>query len=109
MKKIYIKERKRHKTDFQFFMHDFVDVCREAGFEEKKDLFPSYSWHIRAILRDILIFIYRLIHSNLPFILRRKKSLVITSNGVMESLRLFLCYGMFGLQLGKECIIVLNC
>ena len=57
MKKIYIKERKRHKTDFQFFMHDFVDVCREAGFEEKKDLFPSYSWHIRAILRDILIFI----------------------------------------------------
>lgn len=95
MKKIYIKERKRHKTDFQFFMHDFVDVCLEAGFEEKKDLFPSYSWHIRAILRDILIFIYRLIHRNLPFILRRKEALVITANGVTLLDNAFPYYGKF--------------
>ena len=41
MKKIYIKDRKRKKYEFQFFMHDFVDACREVGFEKKTELFPS--------------------------------------------------------------------
>ena len=58
MKKIYIKDRKRKKYEFQFFMHDFVDACSEVGFEKKTDLFPSYSWHIRAVLKIILFFLY---------------------------------------------------
>ncbi len=54
MKKIFIKNRIRQKKEFQFFMHQFVETCIKYGFESKKDLFPSYRFHIRALLRFFL-------------------------------------------------------
>ena len=95
MKKIYIKDRKRKKYEFQFFMHDFVDACSEVGFEKKTDLFPSYSWHIRAVLKIILFFLYRLVHCSLPHAFKRKEALIVTANGVTLLDNAFPYYGKY--------------
>lgn len=36
---IYIKNKKRRKEEFQFFMHDFIDSCIENGVTLKADIF----------------------------------------------------------------------
>lgn len=79
--KIYIKNRKRRKEEFQFFMHDFVDACKNNGFKSKPDYFPYYTLHIRAVLRDLAFVLYRFIHNLFPSIFNFKKAIVITANG----------------------------
>ena len=58
--KVYVKNRKRRKEEFQFFMHDFVDCCIENGIESVRDILPFYKFHIRAILRFVLLLLYKL-------------------------------------------------
>lgn len=79
---IYIKLKKRRKEEFQFFMHDFIDACCKAGIKSKPDLFPSYRWHIRALLRDIWIMLYCCVHFLFKFKpLKRKDNLIVAANG----------------------------
>lgn len=92
---VYIKNRVRRKEEFQFFMHDFVDACKMAGIKTKKDLFPSYRWHVRALLREAALLIYRFVHSFLPLLLNRKEALIVTANGVSIEDCSFPYYGSF--------------
>lgn len=77
-KQVYIKARKRRSDEFQFFMHNFVDKCIEAGFQSKPDLFASYKWHLRAVCRRLMFFVYRLLK---PLRTPRRKTLIVTANG----------------------------
>lgn len=97
MKTIYIKDKVRRKEEFQFFMHDFIDSCKVAGFSSKSDLFPSYKWHIRAVCREIWLEVYLLIHRFLPFLIQRKKALMVCANGVNIKDNLFPYY--FGYEI----------
>ena len=78
---IYIKDRKRRKEEFQFFMHDFVDACKKNGFKSKPDLIPDYRWHYRALLRDVFFCFYSFIHHAFPSFIKRKRALLIAANG----------------------------
>ena len=80
--KIYIKSKTRRKEEFQFFMHDFVEACVKNGFKPRKDLFPSYKFHIRALCRNILWELYKFLNRYCSWSIRRKKALIITANGV---------------------------
>lgn len=81
-KEIFIKIRKRRKAEFQFFMHDFIDECLNCGFTPLKDFLPSYRWHIRALVRDVLLLLYKFVHHYFPqLIFRNKGNLIITANG----------------------------
>lgn len=79
-KKTYIKRKTRRKEEFQFFMHDFVDACCEAGMESKPDIFPSYRWHIRGAVRNFVLWLYRKIHTYCPGLIRRRQALLIASD-----------------------------
>lgn len=92
---VYIKNRVRRKEEFQFFMHDFVDACKLAGIKSKKDLFPSYRWHVRAVLREILLLIYQFVHSFFPMLLNRKEALLVAANGMSIKDNSFPYYGSF--------------
>lgn len=93
--RVYIKNRKRRKDEFQFFMHDFVDACKNAGFSVKSDFFPSYKWHARAFLRELFFYFYICIRRILPFSLRRDKALMITANGMTVKDIAFPYYGFY--------------
>lgn len=94
----YIKTRKRRNDEFQFFMHDFIDECIKYGFKPLKDFLPYYRIHIRAICRDILLYIYKFIHSFFPFLITRKKgNLLITANGVSIKDSLFPYYSGYNI------------
>lgn len=78
----YIKLKKRRKEEFQFFMHDFIDACVDSGFIPLKDVLPSYRWHYRSLLRELLLLIYAFIHKHMPFLISRKRgNLLIAANG----------------------------
>lgn len=79
--KVYIKNRKRRKDEFQFFMHDFVDECKRAGFESVCDFFPSYKFHIRPLLRRCELLLYRWVKKWRPKLIKRKRAVIITANG----------------------------
>ena len=80
--KIVIKNRKRRKDEFQFFMHDFVDECKRNGIKAAPDLFPSYKFHIRSLLRRCLLFAYTFLSKVYPRFSIKKKSLIVTANGI---------------------------
>ena len=92
---LYIKDRVRRKEEFQFFMHDFIDACKEAGINSKKDILPSYRWYIRAIFRNITLLIYRFVHSYFPGLLKRTDALIVTANGVTLLDSAFPYYGTY--------------
>ncbi|MCQ2246333.1 MAG: hypothetical protein MJZ69_06035 [Bacteroidaceae bacterium] len=78
--KIYIKNRLRRKDEFQFFKHQFVEECVRAGFEAKADFMPSHKYHIRALLRSLLLIfdgLLRILHIRVS----PKKAIIITSAG----------------------------
>lgn len=91
--RVFVKFRRRRKGEFQFFMHDFVDVCLDSGIQAKPDFFPSYRWHIRALLREIALWSYKLFHRFLPGLLKRKSALIVTANGVSLPDNVFPYYG----------------
>lgn len=82
MNKLFIKQKQRRKDEFQFFMHDFIDACIEFGIQTKPDIFPSYKWHIRSLIKRCWLFTYRILHG-LRFVskIRRKKKLIVAANG----------------------------
>lgn len=91
---LFIKLRKRRKDEFQFFMHDFIDECVKNGLTPLKDILPSYQWHIRAIIRNLLLVFYKLIHQHFPQLISRNKgNLIITGNGstIEDSLFPYFC------------------
>ena len=79
--KVYIKNRKRRKDEFQFFMHDFVDECKSVGFESVCDFFPSYKFHIRSLLKRGELLLYQLVKRWCPKLIKRKLAVIITANG----------------------------
>ena len=95
MKKLYIKDRTRRKELFQFFMHDFIDACKDAGIGDVKEILPSYRFHIRAIIRDLLLFTYKIAHSLCPRLFRRREALIVTANGVTLLDSVFPYYGSY--------------
>lgn len=78
--KIYVKNRIRRKDEFQFFMHQFVEECVKQGFVPKSDILPTYRFYLRSVLRRILVFLYRCVHS--AGLVRQKDALLVTGNGV---------------------------
>lgn len=78
--KLYIKFRKRQSTEFQFHMHDFVDDCIKAGICPKRDLFPSYKFHVRSLFKRIAILLYR-IQKKIGLLPKKKSKLLITATG----------------------------
>lgn len=89
---IYIKDKARRKEEFQFFMHDFIDACKEYGIKSKADFFPSYRFHLRAIVRDLWLLLYSFIHKYMPFLIHRKNKLIVAANGVNIKDNLFPYY-----------------
>lgn len=81
MKKVYIRDKRRLASQFQFFMQDFVDACKTFGMPTQPDIFPWYKFHVRAVLKHILLQIYTLLHSICHFHFKRKDALIITANG----------------------------
>lgn len=79
--KVYIKDKKRRQGDFQFFMHDFIDICIKEGLCAKADIFPSYKWHIRAAVREILWRLKILINKLVNNTGSNKDGIIITANG----------------------------
>lgn len=43
MKRVYIRDKKRLASEFQFFMHDFVDACKAFGIPRRADIFLGIS------------------------------------------------------------------
>ena len=75
-------------------MHDFIDECVKNGLTPLKDILPSYQWHIRAIIRNLLLVFYKLIHQHFPQLISRNKgNLIITGNGstIEDSLFPYFC------------------
>lgn len=79
--KIYIKNRTRRAEEFQFFMQDFVDACKAAGMPSKLDILPSYKFHIRAVLRKLLYFLFKVVAKFQRQVARHDKAILITSGG----------------------------
>lgn len=77
--KLYIKDKKRRKEEFQFFMHDFVDCCKDNGFEAIPDIFPSYKYHVRSLIRRMELGGYECLHRISE---KKKKALIVTANGM---------------------------
>ena len=93
-KKIYIKDKKQVYGEFQFFMHDFVRICKESGFCPKPDVCPSYRYHIRSLLRRLSYGLYLLTHP----ILRRfpkNSALLIAADGSSMIDKAFPYYGRY--------------
>ncbi len=78
--RVYIKYRKRRKEEFQFFMHDFVDYCREADFRLLPDYMPSYRYHVRSLIRRVELEIYKIV-KKCALLSPPKKAVIITANG----------------------------
>ncbi|MCI6160838.1 MAG: hypothetical protein MR681_05840 [Prevotella sp.] len=95
--KVYIKDRKRRKEEFQFFMHDFVDACKQNGLKSKPDILPNYKFHFRAVMKHVLYYGYLFIHKYIPilFLLKRKYALIIAANGNTIKDIVFPYYGLY--------------
>lgn len=79
--RIYVKNRIRQKQEYQFFRHQFVESCIRNGFLFKPDYIPTYRYYFRAICRIVLIYVYKFIHKYIPFLIRRKKAIIISATG----------------------------
>ena len=95
MKHIYIKHKVRRKNEFQFFMHDFIEACQLYGYKIKKDICPYYTFHVRAVLKRIILALYGFIHDKFPVFIKRKEALMIAANGVTIRDIAFPYYGSY--------------
>ncbi len=68
--KVYIKNRKRQKSEFQFYMHQFVESAIKQNIEFKSDYKIN---KITKLLTKIII--------KLPCLHFKKKAIIITSQG----------------------------
>lgn len=93
--RVHIKDKVRRKSEFQYFMHDFIDACKLFGFKSKKDFCPYYTFHVRAVLKKILLAVYGFIHDKLPVFIKRKEALMIAANGVTIRDIAFPYYGSY--------------
>lgn len=81
MMKIFVKNRIRQKQEYQFFRHQFVESCIRNGFSFRPDYIPTYRFYFRAICRRFLFTIYKFVNEYLPFLIRRKKAIIISATG----------------------------
>ena len=94
MKKIFIKDKDKVAGEFQFFMHDFIAICKREGFQSKPDICPSYKYHIRSLLRRLNFGTYRLL-DYFPGIFKRKSALLIAADGSSLVDKSFPYYGRY--------------
>jgi len=76
-KKIYIKQKKRLPTQYQFFIHQFSEACQRNGFDSKPDIIPSYKFFVRSVCRRTLLCLYKIAHKCFPNLLKRKKKAIL--------------------------------
>jgi len=93
--RVSIKNKVRRKSEFQYFMHDFTDACKLFGIKSKKDFCPYYTFHVRAVLKRIILALYGFIHYNFPVFIKRKEALMIAANGVTIRDIAFPYYGSY--------------
>lgn len=73
---IYIKDRERRKGQFQFYMHQFVDACKEAGIPWRKEIVVTDFLKIGGIYRRLAYALYK-IRNKQSF----DKAIIVTSRG----------------------------
>ena len=93
--RVSIKNKVRRKSEFQYFMHDFTDACKLFGIKSKKDFCPYYTFHVRAVLKKILLAVYGFIRDKFPVFIKRKEALMIAANGVTIRDIAFPYYGSY--------------
>ncbi|WP_288735333.1 glycosyltransferase [uncultured Phocaeicola sp.] len=78
--KVYIKNRKRRKEDYMCFMQSFVEAAISCGIKTKKQYyFPNKKIENKIIhCADTIL---TLINKYLPFLIRKKKAIIITAAG----------------------------
>lgn len=78
--KIYIKNRKRRKEDYMYFMQSFVEAAIACGIKAKKQyFFPN-----KKLEKKIIYYadtILTLINKYLPSLIQKKKAIIITTAG----------------------------
>lgn len=79
--RVFIKNRKRQKREFQFFMHQFVEECIAEGFSFKADAFYSYKFHFRSLCKRLYYSLYYVIRNFYMKYFPPKKALIVTANG----------------------------
>lgn len=82
MKSVYVRDKRRLASQFQFFMHDFVDACKTFGMPTRPDIFPWYKFHVRAVLKRSWLQIYAFLHDRCHYHFKRTDALIVTANGV---------------------------
>ncbi len=78
--KVYIKNRKRRKEDYMYFMQSFVEAAITCGINAKKQYFFSNKKLEKKMIRyaDTIL---TLINKYLPSLIRKKKAIIITAAG----------------------------
>lgn len=95
MKRVYIRDKRRLASEFQFFMQDFVDACKAFGIPTRADIFPWYKFHVRALLKHAWLLLYGCLHDSWHFHFNRKEALIVTANGVTLEDMAFPYYASF--------------
>ena len=73
---VYVKDRERRKNQFQFYMHQFVDACKEAGIPSKKEIVVTDFLKLGGIYRRLAYSLYQL-RNRTSF----DKAIIVTSRG----------------------------
>lgn len=78
--KVYIKNRKRRRDDYMYFMQSFVEAAIACDIKVQK----QYFFQNKKLENKIVHFadtILTLINKYLPFLIQKKKAIIITSAG----------------------------
>lgn len=97
MKRVYVRDKRRLASEFQFFMHDFVDACKAFGMPMRPDIFPWYKFHVRALLKHIWLRLYAFLHDRCHHHFKRKGALIVTANGMTLEDMSFPYYASYGI------------
>ncbi len=77
MKKIYIKERQRRPNEFQFYMHQFVEMLEKDGIPSIKEVTVTNRFHLLSFFYRIVRLLYLGGIKWIP----KKNTLIVTSRG----------------------------
>lgn len=78
--KVYIKNRKRRKEEYMYFMQSFVETAFSCGIKAKMEFFFSNKIYERKIV-NYADTVLTLINKYLPFLIKKKKAVIITASG----------------------------
>ena len=77
MKRVFIKDRVRKPGEFQFYMHQFVEVFKTNGIPSKREISVTYKYKLSSIFVRVVQLLY-----NIRLYKKSKKTaLIVTSRG----------------------------